>query len=103
MFIHSVYFWLRDDLSDEERSKFVEGALSLTRIETVRHGYLGTPAGTDRPIIDRTYTFGLVCAFDDVKGHDAYQDHPVHDDFRDSCSSFWKDVKIFDMETSSAQ
>lgn len=99
MFIHCVYFWLRDDLSSEEHAAFVDGATSLTTIETVRHGFLGAPAGTDRPIIDRSYSYGLVCVFDDVKGHDAYQDHPVHDDFRDTCSAYWKEVKIYDLET----
>lgn len=99
MFIHSVYFWLRDNLSSEEHTAFVEGATSLTTIETVRHGFLGTPAGTDRPIIDRSYSYALVCVFDDVKGHDAYQDHPIHDDFRDTCSGYWDEVKIYDVES----
>lgn len=100
MFIHCVYFWLRDDLTDEEEADFVDGATSLTTIETVRHGFLGTPATTDRPIIDRTYSYGLVCVFDDAAGHDAYQVHPVHDEFRDTCGSFWKEVKIYDFESS---
>lgn len=99
MFVHCVYFWLRDTLSDEESALFDEGVNSLTTIETVRHGYVGTPADTDRPIIDRTYTYGLVCVFDDEEGHDAYQDHPVHDAFRESCSTFWTDVKIYDVQT----
>ncbi len=102
MFVHCVYFWLRDDLSDEERTSFVEGVTSLTTIATVRRGYVGTPAGTDRPIIDRTYSYGLVCVFDNVEDHDAYQNDPIHDDFRDACSTFWKDVRIYDLETGSA-
>lgn len=99
MFVHCVYFWLRDDLSENDRATFVEGVTSLTTIETVRHGYVGTPASTDRPIIDRTYSYGLVCAFATQEDHDAYQDHPVHDDFRDTCATFWSDVRIYDIET----
>lgn len=99
MFVHCVYFWLRDDLDAEDHETFVEGLSSLTSIDVVRHGFVGTPASTDRPIIDRSYSYALVCVFDDGARHDAYQVHPTHDDFRDACASFWQDVKIYDFET----
>lgn len=99
MFVHCVYFWLRDDLTEAERRQFDDGVHSLTTIASVRHGFAGTPADTDRPIIDRSYTTGLVVVFDDRDAHDAYQDDPVHDDFRNTCSSFWTQVRIYDFET----
>jgi hypothetical protein len=94
-FVHTVYFWLKDGLTDAELGLFVEGLESLIGIETVQHGFYGTPAGTDREIIDRSYSYGLVVVFDDVAGHDAYQVHPVHDVFREK-SHLWTAVKIFD-------
>lgn len=96
MFIHSVYFWLRDDLPEEQRGMFVEQARALTSIETVRHGWLGVPAPTDRPIIDRSYSYALTLVFDDEAAQDVYQDHPIHDRFRDECGSFWTRVQIYD-------
>jgi stress responsive alpha/beta barrel protein len=99
MFIHSVYFWLKPDLSDEERAQFWERARSLTTIESVRHGFTGTPAFTDRPIIDRSYSCALVVIFDDDAGHEAYQVHPVHDKFREECAAFWSKVLIYDAVT----
>ena len=96
MFIHSVYFWLADDLSEEKRAQFVEQARALTRIEAVKHGWRGMPAPTDRPIIERSYTYALTVVFDDQEAHDAYQVDPVHDRFRDDCGSFWKRVQIYD-------
>ena len=96
MFIHSVYFWLRDDLPEEQRATFVEQARALTTIETVRHGWLGVPAPTDRPVIDRSYSYALTVVFDDEAAQDVYQDHPVHDRFRDECGSFWTRVLIYD-------
>ena len=99
MFIHSVYFWLRDDLSEEQRSQFLEKASALTKIESARHGWLGVPAPTDRPIIDRSYSYALTVVFDDEAGQDLYQDHPVHDRFRDECGSFWTRVLIYDSVT----
>lgn len=99
MFVHSVYFWLRDDLTSDERDRFVEGLNSLLAIETIHHGHVGTPASTKRPIIDRSYSYGLVVVFADKEGHDAYQDHPIHDRFRNTCRDLWRDVKIYDMSS----
>lgn len=99
MFVHCVYFWLRDDLNAADRERFVDGVTRLTSIESVRHGFAGTPADTDRPIIDRSYSYALVCVFDDRAAHDAYQAHPIHDEFRETCSTFWREVRIYDFET----
>lgn len=99
MFIHAVYFWLRDDLTPGERQQFVDGVRSLRDIETVQHGYVGTPAPTDRPIIDRSYSYALVLAFADQAAHDAYQVHPVHDRFREGCAPLWTRVQIYDAVT----
>jgi hypothetical protein len=100
MFVHAVYFWLRADLSAEERAKFVRGANSLRTIDSVKHGWVGTPAATDRPIIERGYSYALTVVFDDEAGHDAYQTHPVHDRFREECSGFVDRVVIYDSVTS---
>ncbi|GEM46744.1 Dabb family protein [Deinococcus cellulosilyticus] len=96
MFIHSVYFWLKPALSAQDHQTFLEGIASLTEIETVAHGYWGKPAATDRPIIEKGYSYGLVLVFKDQEAHDAYQVDPVHDLFRERCSPFWNRVTIFD-------
>ena len=96
MFVHAVFFWLRPDLTEAETAQFIEGARSLTTIPSVRHGFVGTPADTDRPIIDRSYSWGVVVTFDDVAGHDAYQVDPAHDKFRIECAPLWSKVLIYD-------
>lgn len=98
MFVHAVYFWLKDDLSEADRQKFVHGVESLETIESVHACYIGTPASTNRPIIDRSYSYALIVVFEDLAAHDAYQVHPVHDAFRDECSHLWKKVVIYDSE-----
>ena len=100
MFIHSVYFWLGKDLTAADEQAFDAGVRSLCAIEGVRTGYVGVPAATDRPVIERGYNRALVIVFDDEAGHDAYQVHPVHDRFRKECARFWTDVRIFDVVTS---
>ena len=61
--------------------------------------HVGTPAPTDRPIIDRSYSYALTAVFDDEAAHDRYQVHPVHDRFRDTCGTFWSRVLIYDSVT----
>ena len=96
MFVHSVYFWLKPYLDEAGKQQFWEGVRSLLTIESVRNGFVGTPAATDRPVIDRSYSCALVVMFDDEAGHDAYQDHPVHDKFRIECAHLWERVLIYD-------
>ena len=99
MFVHAVYFWLRDDLTAAERQAYLDGVRSLTAIEDVTYGWVGTPAGTDRPIIERSYSYALTVVFPDEAAHDRYQVHPVHDRFRETCGTFWTRVQIYDSVT----
>lgn len=96
MFVHSVYFWLVDDIPAAECARFVAGLHSLRGIEGVAHGWIGVPAPTDRPVIERGYSYALTLVFPDVAAHDAYQVDPVHDRFRDECSMLWRTVRIYD-------
>ncbi|MGH7604104.1 MAG: Dabb family protein [Gemmatimonadaceae bacterium] len=99
MFVHAVYFYLHDNLSSADREKFAAGLRSLRGIDGVRHGYIGKPASTDRPVIERGYSASLVLVFDDQDAHDAYQADAVHDRFRAECGGFWKTVRIYDSIT----
>lgn len=99
MFIHSVYFSLRDDLTPAERRRFEDGIRSLAAIESVERGHIGKPAPTDRAVIDRAYTHALILIFADQRAHDDYQVHPVHDSFREQCAGYWSGIRIFDTIT----
>jgi hypothetical protein len=99
MFIHTVYFWLRPDLTDDQRAQFHAGVQSLTTIENVQQAYWGAPAPTDRPIIERGYSTGLIAIFADQAAHDAYQVDAIHDQFREQCSTFWHKIVIYDTVT----
>lgn len=96
MFIHSVYFWLRDDLTPAESDLFAGEVASLISLPTVRQGWSGPPAATDRPTIDSSYSCGLLVAFDDKQGHDAYQVDPGHLRFVETCSPLWTRVQVYD-------
>ncbi|HEV7990562.1 MAG TPA: Dabb family protein [Gemmatimonadaceae bacterium] len=96
MFVHSVYFWLHDDLSPAAKTKFVDGIRSLAAIDVVQQGFIGVPAATNRAIIDQSYSYALILSFADAAAQDAYQVHPVHDAFRENCGGSWKKIVIYD-------
>jgi hypothetical protein len=96
MFVHAVYFWFKSGLSAEQTATVVQGIHSLTTIKTVHHGYAGVAASTDRPVIDRSYSYALIVIFKDQQAHDLYQTDPIHDRFRELCSAFWEKVVIYD-------
>lgn len=98
MFIHSVYFWLRDDLTDQQRAEFRDGLKQLGRIDTVRASFLGTPAGTDRSVVDNSYHYAWIVHFDNKADHEHYQQVDVHLAFGVRCSGLWSDLKIYDCE-----
>ncbi len=96
MLVHAVYFWLKPGLKPADIASFEKFANALTSIPSVRQGWVGKPAATNRPIIDSSYSYALVVVFDDMAGHDVYQVHPIHDAFRENCEKFWSQVKIYD-------
>lgn len=98
MLVHNVFFWLKPGLTPAETAEFEEGLNSLLSIPAVRHGFVGRPSSTNRPIIDRTYSYGETFVFDDVAGHDAYQEHPIHVAFVEKNRDKWETVKIYDFE-----
>lgn len=98
MFLHTVLFWLRPDLTREEVARFEEGLKTLTTIRSVKTHFFGKPAPTRRPVIDATYSYQLVLGFEDIHGHDSYQTDPLHQTFVKTCSPLWSKVLIYDAE-----
>jgi glyoxylate carboligase len=97
MMIHSVYFWLKPELSAAQRETFKRGLDSLGAISTVDKIYIGVPAATPRrPLIDSSYSYALVLLFKDLAAHDAYQIDPIHVAFNNSCRELWARVQIYD-------
>jgi hypothetical protein len=97
MLIHSVYFWLKPELTSAQRAEFRNGLDSLGKISVVDKIYVGIPAGTPkRPLIDDSYTYALVLFFKDLAAHNAYQSDPIHLAFNNSCKEFWARVQIYD-------
>jgi hypothetical protein len=73
MHIHTVYFWLQEDLTTANLGEFEQGLKSLLTILHVREGYWGKPAGTPREVVDNSYAYSLTMFFKSTAEHDSYQ------------------------------
>jgi hypothetical protein len=99
MLVHSVYFWLKPDLTTTQRAEFQRGVESLRKIKAIKKLYIGVPAKTEkRPVIESSYSLSLTVIVKDVAGHDAYQVDPIHLAFVKSCKSYWTRVQIYDAD-----
>ena len=99
MLVHTVYFWLKPELTLEQRAQFRAGVESLARISAVEAVYVGAPAATEkRPVIDDTYSVALTVLCKDIAVQNAYQVDPVHLAFVNTFRTFWQRVQIYDAE-----
>ena len=99
MIRHSVYFWLDETLSDEQKQEFESGLKALFDIEVVRRGDFAKAAGTpERPVTNNSYDYALFLEFDTVEDHNTYQDHPDHTVFVNAFSPWFTTVKVFDAD-----
>ena len=98
MHMHTVFFWLNEDISDKDRQTFVDELELLMTDKNILEGNFGPPASTDRPVIDSSYDYGMVLKFDSIDTQNAYQVSPEHQRFLDKCASMWTRVQVYDIE-----
>jgi hypothetical protein len=99
MLVHSVYFWLKPDISAAQRARFRAEVEKLAAVATIEKLYVGPPAGVPgRDVTDRTFDLGLTILFRDAQAHDAYQVDPIHLSFVEGNRDTWLRVQVYDSE-----
>ena len=96
IFIHHVYFWLKNPLSIEDRDSLVEGLKKLSSVTTIKNFHIGIPAATSREVIDSSYTISWLLLFNNKNDQDSYQTDPVHLKFVEDCKHLWRKVVVYD-------
>jgi Stress responsive A/B Barrel Domain len=96
MFVHHVYFWLKNPQSKEDKAKLVAGLEKLSKVKNIDMFHIGQPAGTNREVIDTSYSVSWLLIFKDKAAQDAYQVDPIHLKFVEECSSLWQKVLVYD-------
>lgn len=96
MFIHHVYFWLKNPSSNEDRQQLIEGLEKLTKVKTIKMFHIGKPADTNRDVIDTSYSISWMLVFDDKASEESYQVDPIHLNFVETCKHLWQKVVVYD-------
>ena len=96
-FIHTVYFWMKPEITAEQKADFVaNGMKKLAKAPTLHKVYFGPPAGTDREVVDNSYDFAWICHFKNAADQDAYQVEPIHLKFVEDYQYMWERVQVYD-------
>jgi hypothetical protein len=96
LFVHHVLFYMPASASDADKAKLLEGLTTMRSIPAIKLAHIGIPAGTTRAVIDRQYTYSWLCFFESAADEEIYQQHPIHDAFRNTYAAYWEKVVIYD-------
>jgi hypothetical protein len=96
IFVHHVYFWLKNPNNEADKTKLLEGLDKLAKVPTIRMVHIGSPASTNRSVIERGYAVSWLCFFDNLEEEEVYQKHPIHLKFVEDYSHLWEKVIVYD-------
>lgn len=96
LFVHHVYFWLGNPVSQEDHTALLAGLQALSKVPSIQQFHIGIPAGTNRDVIDTSYAFSWLAIFANQEDQDAYQIDPIHLHFIDTCKHLWNKVVVYD-------
>ncbi len=95
-FIHTVYFYAAEGLTDKRKTEFIDGLAELAKTPSIQKVYYGPPAGTPREVVDNNYLVAWICHFKSSEDHDLYQKDPIHLKFIEDYKDVWSKVLIYD-------
>ncbi|WP_326979538.1 Dabb family protein [Catenovulum agarivorans] len=94
---HTVFFWLKNPQSQQDKNKLIEGLKTLGQIEQVKAIHIGVPASTkQRDVVVNSYQVSELLMFENVEDEKAYQSHPIHQAFVENYSHLWQKVEVYD-------
>jgi Stress responsive A/B Barrel Domain len=96
VFIHHVYFWLKNPDSKDDLDQLIEALKKLSVVKTIKQFHIGKPADTDRGVIDNSYVVSWMLLFDNAEDQASYQTDPIHLKFVEECSHLWSKVIVYD-------
>jgi hypothetical protein len=96
-FAHTVYFWLKNPDSKEDRAAF-ESSLRkfLAQSAYAKTKFIGTPPGPSRDVVDGSFTYSLIVTFASAEDEQLYQDEIPHQRFIAESKALWSKVVVYD-------
>lgn len=96
-FVHTVFFWFKEDVTEAEKKQFAdEGLADLITCKSIYKGYYGLPDKAKRDVVDDSYGYALNCLFKSAEDQETYQNDPQHIAFIEKFKHLWKEVKVYD-------
>ena len=96
LFIHHVYFYLKNKNNAQDEAQLIEGLKKLAKVPTIQYVHIGTPAATSRSVIVKDYAVSWMCFFKNIIEEEIYQTHPIHLEFIKDYSHLWEKVVVYD-------
>ncbi len=96
LFVHHVYFFLKNPDSETDKAQLLDGLNKLAAVPTIKFAHIGQPAATNRAVIERGYSVSWLCLFDTATDEAVYQQHPIHLKFVADCAGLWEKVIVYD-------
>ncbi|TDS12435.1 Dabb family protein [Sphingobacterium paludis] len=97
--VHSVYFWLKEGISDEEEKDFLNFFEILKTIASIHSFHVGKPAATTaREVVDNSFQYNIIVTFKSLADVNTYEKHPDHLSAIDQYSKYWTKVAVRDTE-----
>ena len=96
VFIHHVYFFLKESGNAQHQTELIEGLKKLSATPSIKDFHIGVPADTNRDVIERGYAASWFVLFANADDQAAYQVDPIHLQFVAECSHLWERVIVYD-------
>ena len=96
LFIHHVYFYLKNPNDAQDEAKLLEGLKKLAKVPTIQYVHIGKPAATSRSVIVKDYSISWMCFFKNIIEEEIYQTDPIHLEFVKEYSHLWEKVVVYD-------
>ncbi|WP_373516531.1 Dabb family protein [Pricia sp.] len=98
-FAHTVFFWLKNPDSHEDRKAF-ETSLKkfLDKSAYAKTTFIGKPPKASRNVVDGSFTYSLILTFESAEAQQNYQDEPPHKVFIEESEDLWEKVLVYDSQ-----
>ncbi|MGB7394114.1 MAG: Dabb family protein [Pricia sp.] len=98
-FAHTVYFWLKNPDSEEDRAAF-EKSLGrfLDNSAYAKTKFIGKPPRASRDVVDGSFTYSLIVTFESAEAQAEYQVEPPHKRFVEESEELWEKVIVYDSQ-----
>lgn len=97
--VHSVYFWLKEGITEEEEKDFLQFFETLRKVPGINSFNVGKPAATTaRDVVDNSFQYSLIVTFKSIEDINIYEKHPDHLAAAGKYSKYWTKVAVRDMQ-----